>query len=99
MGESAHEVELSAQGRRLRVDGREVPPRAYQGRLEVIVYSTERLKVIRGPMRERRQYVDRAAMFIVNSNDVIGDGPGLQSVAMAMGMLCFRSRSARFLFL
>jgi len=55
------EVELTSQGRRLRVDGREVPPRAYQGRLEVIVYSTERLKVIRGPMRERRQYVDRAA--------------------------------------
>jgi DNA replication and repair protein RecF len=55
------EVELSKEGRRLRVDGREVPPRAYQGRLEVIVYSTERLKVIRGSMRERRQYVDRAA--------------------------------------
>jgi DNA replication and repair protein RecF len=55
------EVELSAQGRRLRVDGREVAPRAYQGRLEVIVYSTERLKVIRGPMRERRQYIDRGA--------------------------------------
>jgi DNA replication and repair protein RecF len=55
------EVELSAQGRCLRVDGREVPPRAYQGRLEVIVYSTERLKVIRGPMRERRQYIDRGA--------------------------------------
>jgi DNA replication and repair protein RecF len=58
---AALEVELSAQGRRLRVDGREVPPRAYQGRLEVIVYSTERLKVIRGPMRERRQYIDRGA--------------------------------------
>lgn len=55
------EVELSAQGRRLRVDGHEVAPRAYQGRLEVIVYSTERLKVIRGPMRERRQYIDRGA--------------------------------------
>jgi DNA replication and repair protein RecF len=55
------EVELSAAGRRLRVDGREVAPRAYQGRLEVIVYSTERLKVIRGSMRERRQYVDRGA--------------------------------------
>jgi DNA replication and repair protein RecF len=55
------EVELSSAGRRLRVDGREVAPRAYQGRLEVIVYSTERLKVIRGSMRERRQYVDRGA--------------------------------------
>lgn len=58
---TALEVELSAEGRRLRVDGREVAPRAYQGRLEVIVYSTERLKVIRGAMRERRQYIDRAA--------------------------------------
>jgi DNA replication and repair protein RecF len=58
---TALEVELSAEGRRLRVDGREVAPRAYHGRLEVIVYSTERLKVIRGAMRERRQYVDRAA--------------------------------------
>ena len=55
------EVEISAAGRRLRVDGREVAPRAYQGRLEVIVYSTERLKVIRGSMRDRRQYVDRGA--------------------------------------
>jgi len=58
------EVELSATGRRLRVDGREVPPRAYQGRLEVIVYSTERLKVVRGPMRERRLYLDRSAAAI-----------------------------------
>ena len=58
---TALEVEISAQGRRLRLDGREVPPRTYQGRLEVIVYSTERLKVIRGPMRERRQYLDRGA--------------------------------------
>jgi DNA replication and repair protein RecF len=58
---TALEVEVSAQGRRLLVDGREVPPRAYQGRLEVIVYSTERLKVIRGPMRERRQFLDRGA--------------------------------------
>jgi DNA replication and repair protein RecF len=55
------EVEVSPEGRRLRVDGREVPPRAYQGRLEVVVYSTERLKVVRGPMRERRQYIDRGA--------------------------------------
>ncbi len=58
---SALEVEISAQGRRFRVDGGEVAPRAYQGRLEVVVYSTERLKVVRGPMRERRQYLDRAA--------------------------------------
>ena len=55
------EVEVTAAGRRLRVDGREVAPRAYQGRLEVSVYSTDRLKVVRGSMRERRQYVDRQA--------------------------------------
>lgn len=55
------EVELGAAGRRLRVDGREVPPRSYQGRLEVSVYSTDRLKVVRGVMRDRRQYVDRQA--------------------------------------
>jgi DNA replication and repair protein RecF len=55
------EVEVTASGRRLRVDGREVPPRSYHGRLEVSVYSTDRLKVVRGSMRERRQYVDRQA--------------------------------------
>ncbi len=55
------EVELSPLGRRLRVDGREVAPRAYQGRLEVVVYATDRLKVIHGPMRERRQFIDRGA--------------------------------------
>jgi DNA replication and repair protein RecF len=55
------EVEISASERHLRVDGREVPPRAYQGRLEVSVYSTDRLRVVRGSMRERRQYVDRQA--------------------------------------
>jgi DNA replication and repair protein RecF len=55
------EVEVTASGRRLRVDGREVPPRSYQGRLEVSVYSTDRLRVVRGSMRERRQYVDRQA--------------------------------------
>ena len=54
-------VEVTAAGRRLQVDGREVPPRAYHGRLEVAVYSTDRLKVVRGPMRERRLYVDRQA--------------------------------------
>jgi DNA replication and repair protein RecF len=54
-------VEVSSAGRVLRVDGREVPPRSYQGRLEVSVYSTDRLKVVRGVMRDRRQYVDRQA--------------------------------------
>jgi DNA replication and repair protein RecF len=53
------EVELEPKARRLRVDGQEVPPRAYQGRLEVVVYSTDRLRVVRGSMRERRQYLDR----------------------------------------
>ena len=55
------EVQVGPGGRRLRVDGREVPPRSYQGRLEVAVYSTDRLKVVRGTMRDRRQYVDRQA--------------------------------------
>jgi DNA replication and repair protein RecF len=59
--ESRLEVELQAGRRRLRVDGRDVAPRAYQGRLEVVVYSTDRLAVVRGPMRERRQFVDRQA--------------------------------------
>lgn len=55
------EVEVTASGRLLRVDGRQVAPRAYHGRLEVAVYSTDRLKVVKGPMRERRLYVDRQA--------------------------------------
>lgn len=55
------EVEVGAAARRFRVDGRDVTPGAYHGRLEVVVYSTERLKVVRGPMRERRQFLDRAA--------------------------------------
>ena len=55
------EIELSAQARRLKVDGREVAPRSYHGRLEAVVYSTDRLRVVRGPMRERRAFVDRGA--------------------------------------
>jgi len=55
------EVDLRARSRRLLVDGREVPSREYQGRLEVVVYSTDRLRVVRGPMRERRQFLDRSA--------------------------------------
>ncbi len=55
------EVELRAGGREFRVDGRAVPPREYHGRLEVAVYSTDRLRVVRGTMRERRQYLDRSA--------------------------------------
>jgi DNA replication and repair protein RecF len=52
-------VEVTAQQRRFRVDGREVAPGAYQGRLEAVVYSTDRLRVISGPMRERRAFLDR----------------------------------------
>jgi DNA replication and repair protein RecF len=59
--ESALEVEVAPLARRLRVDGRDVTPGAYQGRLEVVVYSTDRLKVVRGPMRERRHFLDRGA--------------------------------------
>jgi DNA replication and repair protein RecF len=53
------EVEIGSDGRAYRVDGREVRPSDYRGRLEAIVYSTDRLRVVRGSMRERREYVDR----------------------------------------
>jgi DNA replication and repair protein RecF len=59
--ERRQEVEIRADGRRLAVDGRSVGPTAYQGLLEVVVYSTERLAVVRGPMRTRRQFLDRSA--------------------------------------
>jgi DNA replication and repair protein RecF len=55
------EIELTATARRLRVDGRDVAPRGYHGRLEAVVYSTDRLRVVRGPMRERRAFLDRGA--------------------------------------
>jgi DNA replication and repair protein RecF len=58
---SALEVELQPGRRQFRVDGRDVVPREYHGRLEVVVYSTDRLRVIRGSMRERRQFLDRSA--------------------------------------
>jgi len=58
---SALEVHLEPGRRQFRVDGRNVMSREYQGRLEVVVYSTDRLRVIRGPMRERRQFLDRSA--------------------------------------
>ena len=57
--ETALEVEIGAEGRVYRVDGKDVRPSDYRGRLEAIVYSTERLRVVRGSMRERREYVDR----------------------------------------
>jgi len=59
--ETALEVEIGPAARRYRVNGRDVAPHAYQGRLDVVVYSTERLRVVHGPMRERRQYLDRGA--------------------------------------
>ena len=52
---------MSQTTRRYRVDGHDVPPKEYHGRLEVVVYSTERLRVVRGPMRERRHFLDRGA--------------------------------------
>jgi len=58
---STLEVHLQPGRRQFRVDGRDVMSREYQGRLEVVVYSTDRLRVIRGPMRERRQFLDRSA--------------------------------------
>jgi DNA replication and repair protein RecF len=59
--ETRLEVEVDEGGRRLRVDGREVTSRAYQGRLEAVVYATDRLRIVYGPMRERRQFLDRGA--------------------------------------
>ena len=58
------EVEIRSGARRFRVDGRDVAPREYQGRLEVAVYATDRLRVIRGPMRERRAMLDRGASML-----------------------------------
>jgi DNA replication and repair protein RecF len=55
------EVELAPGHRTFRLDGREVPPREYHGRLEVVVYSTDRLRTVRGSMRDRRQFLDRSA--------------------------------------
>ncbi len=59
--ETELEVEVTSLERRLRVDGEDVAPRRFQGRLDVVVYATDRLRVIRGPMRERRQFLDRGA--------------------------------------
>jgi DNA replication and repair protein RecF len=58
------EVEVGSGARRFRVDGRDVLPREYQGRLEVAVYATDRLRVIHGPMRERRALLDRGASVL-----------------------------------
>jgi DNA replication and repair protein RecF len=55
------EVQVTPETRRLFVDGRETTPRSYQGRLDAVVYATDRLRVVHGPMRERRQFLDRSA--------------------------------------
>jgi DNA replication and repair protein RecF len=61
---AALEVELQPGKRAFRVDGRDVQPREYHGRLEVVVYSTDRLRVVRGSMRDRRQFLDRQAAVL-----------------------------------
>lgn len=60
-GAASLEVELRPGMRVFRLDGRDVAPREYHGRLEVVVYSTDRLRVVRGSMRDRRQFLDRQA--------------------------------------
>jgi len=55
------EVSVGPGERRFSVDGRPVAPREYNGRLEVVVYSTDRLRVVRGTMRDRRTFFDRSA--------------------------------------
>jgi DNA replication and repair protein RecF len=54
-------VEVGPEGRQLFVEGQQVKPRDYHGRLAVVVYSTDRLRVVRGPQKERRLFLDRAA--------------------------------------
>lgn len=60
-GTFALEVALQPGRRAYRVDGRDVAPREYHGRLEVVVYSTDRLRVVKGSMRDRRLFLDRSA--------------------------------------
>jgi DNA replication and repair protein RecF len=59
--EAELEVELGPARRAFRVNGREVRPGEYHGRLDVVVYSSERLRVVHGTMRDRRQFLDRQA--------------------------------------
>ena len=59
--EAELEVQLSPGRRAFRVNGREVRPGEYHGRLDVVVYSSERLRVVHGTMRDRRQFLDRQA--------------------------------------
>jgi DNA replication and repair protein RecF len=55
------EVQLEPGRRAFRINGREVRPGEYHGRLDVVVYSSERLRVVHGTMRDRRQFLDRQA--------------------------------------
>jgi DNA replication and repair protein RecF len=59
--EARLDIEWGHGRRRLAVAGSDVAPRDYHGRLEALVYSTERLRVVRGTPRDRRQYLDRSA--------------------------------------
>ncbi len=59
--ETRLEIEWGIGCRRLAVSGSDVAPRDYHGRVEALVYSTERLRVVRGTPRDRRQYLDRGA--------------------------------------
>jgi DNA replication and repair protein RecF len=63
-GRTRLEVEVGARARRLCVDGRPVTAQEYAGRLEVALYSSERLRLIRGSMRARREHLDRGAMAL-----------------------------------
>ncbi len=58
---TALQVELAEGQRKLRLDDRDVRPGLYYGHLDVVVYSTDRLRAIRGSARERRVYIDRSA--------------------------------------
>jgi DNA replication and repair protein RecF len=46
-------------GRRFSMNGRPVRPGEYRGTMEVVVHWAQRLRLIRGSMRERREYLDR----------------------------------------
>jgi DNA replication and repair protein RecF len=52
---------MDAQQRQLVLNGKKVGPGGYHGQLEVGVYSTDRLRAVRGSMRDRRLFLDRSA--------------------------------------
>jgi DNA replication and repair protein RecF len=59
--ETALGFQWTAEDRTFSVDHHKTTARDYHGRLEASVYSTDRLRVVHGPMRERRLFFDRAA--------------------------------------